>query len=197
MAQSLVNFLIAAGPLGIFLFSFADSAGIPLPGGADAWLVFMSVKEPERASLGAAVAVLGSVGGNVLLFLMARRGGRRFMERTESPGRARTFRLWFHRYGLATVFIPALVPIPLPLKIFVISAGVLHVRLLPFVLVVLAARIFRYATLAYLGVQLGEHSAAYLKDNAWNFIGAAVLMGLLSYGIIRLSERVRMRRTTE
>ena len=87
----------------------------------------------------AAMAVGGSLAGNCGLFFAARHGFRRFVK-PPAPGRPQRFRGWFHRYGLVTVFIPALLPIPLPLKIFVISAGILHTPASHFVGVILLAR---------------------------------------------------------
>ena len=65
--------------------------------------------------------------GNVALFMAARHGGSWFSKGEPKPGQAPRFQEWFQRYGLLTVFIPAVTPvIPLPLKVFVISAGALR-----------------------------------------------------------------------
>lgn len=181
--------LASWGPWGIFLLAFVDSAGIPLAVAMDALVILMGAKAPERAWFGAAMAVVGSVGGNLALFLAARKGGRRF--HTPQPGKPQRFRAWFDRYGLVTVFIPALVPIPLPLKVFVVSAGVLHTRVRSFVLVVLVARALRYSGEAWLGVKLGEHSAAYLADHRWQLVGVAVLLFILLYLLVRLNDHYR------
>jgi membrane protein YqaA with SNARE-associated domain len=188
--------LIAFGPLGIFLMSVIDSAGIPLPQGTDIALILLSTKTPERAWILASLATVGSVIGNLILFMMARRGGRRFLDKSTKPGRSQKFRMWFDRYGLATVFIPAVVPlIPLPLKIFVISAGALRMRARSFVLVLTAARIIRYFGEAWVGVKLGEQSTAFLKHNVgWFLLGALVCLGCF-YVLIRLSDHYRARRT--
>ena len=67
----------------------------------------------------------------------------------------RRFRAWFERYGLVTVFVPALLPIPMPLKLFVVSAGALQTGIRPFLLVVVLARVLRFFSEAWLGVKLG------------------------------------------
>ena len=127
---------IAVGPWGMLPLSVLDSVGIPIAGALDALLIFLSVKDPSHAYLAATLSVIGSTGGNIFLFLTARRGGKKFLERSAQPGRSQRFRQWFERYGLATVFVPALVPIPMPMKLFVISAGALHTRIGPFVAVI-------------------------------------------------------------
>jgi membrane protein YqaA with SNARE-associated domain len=193
LLRDLANFLIAVGPWGLLALAFFDSAGVPTPGALDAYLIFLAAKEPDRAYWYAAITLAGSTIGNVALFLIARHGGRRFLVRTE-PGRARRFRQWFERFGLVTVFVPALMPIPMPLKVFVVCAGALNTSLPLFLLVILAARIPRYLGEAWLGVRLGQESAAFLRGHVREFLlAAAALFALLSLLVI-VSERWRRRR---
>ncbi len=111
------------------------------------------------------------------------------MERSTPEGRAARFRRWFRRYGLVTVFIPALVPIPMPLKVFVISAGVTGTALPEFVTVVLVGRILRYFGEAWLGVAMGRESTKFLTSHAWHFIAGAVLLFVALYGLILWRDR--------
>jgi membrane protein YqaA with SNARE-associated domain len=193
LLRNITNFLVAFGPFGLLLLAFFDSAGIPVPNGLDAYLVFLAAKNPQRAYGYAAISVAGSLIGNITLFLVARRGGRRFMERTE-PGRGDRFRRWFERFGLVTVFVPALMPVPMPLKFFVISAGVLRTHFAAFLAVILLARVLRYFGEAWLGIKLGQGSTAFLKHHAWQFGIAAIALFVLLYLLVLASERWRRRR---
>jgi membrane protein YqaA with SNARE-associated domain len=177
----------------VFLLGFIDSAGIPVAVGMDAMVILLAVKAPERAWFCAAMAVVGSVAGNMALYYAARRGGRRFVPVVPQPGKPQRFRAWFDRYGLLTVFIPATVPIPLPLKVFVVSAGVLRTPARPFVAVIVLARVLRYFGEAWLGITLGQHSMGFLKQYAWYMAGASLLLFLAMYGLIRLSDVYRQR----
>jgi membrane protein YqaA with SNARE-associated domain len=188
MLAKITAALVAYGPLGILLLAFIDSAGIPVSSGMDALIILVAVKDPSRAYVAAWLGVAGSLMGNLVLFLAARGGARRFIEEVPHPGPHR-FRAWFERYGLLTVFIPAAIPIPLPMKVFVIAAGVLHTRLLPFVLVIVAARALRYFGEAYLGVKLGQQSGAYLRAHAGWLIGGAAALFVVLYALLRLKER--------
>jgi len=173
MAEALVSY----GPWGLLLLAFLDSAGIPVSVGMDAIVLVVAAKAPERAYLGAALAVLGSVAGNIVLFTAARkgRGWVRKEEEVVTPGKPRRFERWFREYGLITIFVPAVVPvIPLPLKVFVISAGIMHTRLLPFLTVIVVARVVRYFGEAYLGIQLGHESMPWLKAHMWGMAGIAL-----------------------
>jgi membrane protein YqaA with SNARE-associated domain len=182
--------LVAYGPLGVFLIGVIDSLGLPLPATMDALLILIAVKAPERAYFSAFMAVAGSMGGNLALFLAARYGVRRFVHHVPEPGKPQRFRRWFHRYGLLTVFIPAATPVlPLPLKAFVICAGVLHTPLPRFAIVVLVARVIRYFGEAYLGVRLGMDAQGFLQRNAWTMVGVAIGLALVLYFLIRWNDR--------
>jgi len=194
LLRNLTNFLVAIGPWGLLLLAILDSTGLPLPNGLDAYLIFLAVNNPQRAYLYAAIAIAGSTIGNVTLFLIARHGGRRFLRRAE-PGRLQRFSEWFQRFGLATIFVPALMPVPMPLKFFVISAGALRTRFMPFLLVILLTRILRYTGEAWLGVKLGQESTAFLRNHVWQFVLAAIGLFAALYLIILASDRRRSRRT--
>lgn len=191
MFRHLTDILVAWGPLGILLLAVLDSSGFPVAGVFDALLILIAVKTPTVGWFCAALAVIGSTAGNTILFWGAHRGGRRFMEKAASAGRAAKFRGWFKRYGMVTVFVPALVPIPMPLKLFVVSAGVLGTSLWEFVPVVLLARIIRYFGEVWLGIQLGENSTRFLKTHVWHFVGGAALLFLTLYLFILWRDRRR------
>jgi membrane protein YqaA with SNARE-associated domain len=149
----------------------------------------VAVETPERAYFAALMAVVGSAGGNITLFLLARSGGRRFIKIEPPPGKMRRFRRWVERYGLLTVFIPAVTPlVPLPLKVFVISAGAMRTSPGRFLLVILLARVIRYFGEAYLGVRLGLDAGGFLKQNAWNIVGIALGLVLVVAVIMKWIE---------
>ncbi|MBV9508110.1 MAG: VTT domain-containing protein [Acidobacteriia bacterium] len=192
MLTRITTVLVAYGLLGVFFLGLIDSIGVPLPATMDALIIVIAVKSPERAYLAAALGVLGSVAGNVALFEMARFGVRRFVREVTEPGKTGKFRRWFHRYGLLTVFLPAATPVlPLPLKFFVISAGVLHSPRARFVVVVFLARLLRYFGDAYLGVKLGEGATDFLRRNAWTLVGLAIAGAGVLYVLLRWSDRRR------
>ncbi|HTT65548.1 MAG TPA: VTT domain-containing protein [Bryobacteraceae bacterium] len=190
MLAKLTAALVAYGPLGILVLAFIDSAGIPLASGMDALVILVAVKAPSRAAFAASMGVLGSLIGNVALFLGARAGARRFVK-TPQPGDKQRFRDWFDRYGLLTIFIPCLLPIPLPLKVFVISAAVLRTPLRTFVLVIVLGRSIRYFGEAYLGVRLGEGSAQFLRAHTWHLLAGAVALFAVLYVLMMVVERRR------
>jgi membrane protein YqaA with SNARE-associated domain len=194
LLKSFADTLIAYGPVGVFLIGFIDSMGVPLPAALDLLLIAVAVETPQRAYFAALMAVVGSAGGNLTLFLLARSGGRRVIKVEPDPGKGK-FRRWVRRYGLLTVFIPAVTPlVPLPLKVFVVSAGAMHTSLRRFLLVILLARVIRYFGIAYLGIRLGLDAGGFLKQNAWNIVGIALGVVLVVAVVIKWAES---RRQTE
>lgn len=187
--KALVQMLSAWGPGGLFFLAAFDSAGVPLPAAVDALLVAVAVVNPSVAWLSAALAVVGSCAGSLALFLVARKGGEAYWRRQKPSPRAARFRQWFQAYGLITVFIPVLVPIPLPVKVFVISAGALGASPLRFLAVVAAARIPRYCLLAYLGLRLGHGTMAWLRTNVWWLALFALLLALALGALVRFASR--------
>jgi membrane protein YqaA with SNARE-associated domain len=179
LLPEIVKTLQDYGPWGVFTLAILDSAGVPLPAGVDVLLLSIAWKVPASAYPAAFLAMAGSLCGNIGLFWAARGGARRWVKAVPEPEKPQRFRSWFRRYGLITVFIPAMFPIiPLPLKVFVVSAGVLHTRPGKFIVVILVARAIRYFGLAYLGIQLGENARYFLQHNAFAITGAAVVLTL-------------------
>jgi membrane protein YqaA with SNARE-associated domain len=196
--QKLKETLLAWGPLGVFLMAILDSAGVPNPGGTDALLLLVTIGKPDTVWICAALAVLGSLIGSVIFWYIARTGGRVLLDKRLNNPRGQKVREWYARYGLASVFVAALIPFPfMPLKALALCAGALGVRLVPFLLVMLAARLPRYFAMAYLGSQLGENSSAWLKQHAWQMGLMALGLMLLLFAVIKIADRNRSQRALE
>jgi membrane protein YqaA with SNARE-associated domain len=188
----LAAFLQTYGPWGIFGLALLDSMGIPLPAVTDSVLLTIgidAVHRPGVAYFAAAMATAGSLIGNAILFQAALHGRKLFSKTEADPGK---FQGWFRRYGLLTVFVPAVVPfVPLPLKVFVISAGAFRTPFSTFMAVITAARVIRYFGLAYLALQLGADAKGFFLRNGWTLVGGAIVVAYLLYLAMRRSERQR------
>ncbi len=187
--------LLAYGIPGVFLLAAMDSLGVPLPAAVDLILLDVGVHSthaPQKAYVMALMALIGSLIGNLALFQAARHGRKLFSRSEPSPGERRRFQEWFSRYGLLTVFVPAVVPfVPLPLKVFVISAGALQIPFRRFLSVIVAARVIRYFGMVWLALQLGADAHEFLVHNAWRLVGGALACALVMYLLMSWSERRR------
>lgn len=186
-----MEILVAWGPAGLFILAAADSAGLPVVSGVDALLITIAANRPALAYVAAMCAIAGSLVGSTVLFAIARQGGAAFLSRYTSRGTGRRLHAWFERYGLATVFIPAVSPLPMPMKVPVFCAGALGIRWAAFLGTVLAARIIRYFALAYLAQRYGSETLSFLKHH-WGAILAFAIS--LSAGVVIILRLVGKRK---
>jgi membrane protein YqaA with SNARE-associated domain len=185
----IVDGLLTWGPYGLLLLAALDSVGLPIVGGVDGLLVAIATRRPEQSYWAAASAIAGSLIGSLILFLLARKGGEVLLAKHISGRTGKRMHDWFQRYGLVTVFVPAISPVPLPMKIPVFCAGALNVRLAYFVFVVALARIIRYFALAYLGRRYGHFTGQFLRQHGLA-IGAGALMIAIAVALaLRLYQR--------
>ncbi len=190
--KRIIDTLVTWGPLGVFVIALIDSAGLPNPGGLDYVLLFLSWKQPGTAYLSATLAVTGSLIGTYILYRIARKGGETFLDKHTRGGGGARFRRWFGRYGLVTVFVPALVPIiPLPMKVFVICSGAFGVNPVAFMAAMALGRIPRYFGLAYLGRSLGEDAGTWLKLHARDLGFGALGLFVSLFILIKATEWFR------
>lgn len=192
--KKLLETLAAWGPWGLFLAAVLDGAGIPVPSGVDVLLVFLAARRPDEIIWLSMITVAGSTLGNTFLFYVARKGGEMFLEKRTASPRSLRFRRWFDHYGLLTVFISALVPLPImPMKIFVLCAGALGASPVKFLIVFVCARVPRYVALAYLGRSMGSNALQYLRDHVWHLTAFAAGLTFVLWILIRIADHRRER----
>jgi membrane protein YqaA with SNARE-associated domain len=157
--------------------------------GVDALLIAIATRDPAQAYVAAVCAILGSLAGSLFLFAIARKGGEVLLAKHITRRRGARLHVWFQRYGLVTVFVPALSPLPMPMKVPVFCAGALQVRWSYFISVVLSARVIRYFALAYLGKHYGHQSFQFLIAHLPFVIAVAVALALLTVFIVQFIDR--------
>lgn len=185
----MADVLVAWGPHGLFFLAILDSAGLPVVGGVDALVIAIATSDPTQAYLAAAFAIAGSLAGSLILFAIARKGGEVLLTKHISGRRGARLHLWFQRYGLITVFIPAISPLPLPMKIPVFCAGALQVRISYFSAVVLSARVIRYFALAYLAQHYGHRTFQFLLSHGLLVAAIAIALAIAAIVGLRLYQR--------
>jgi len=129
-------------------------------------------------------AAIGSVIGCLLLYTLMRRGGQAVLRARFSPENIERVERVYARYGFLAIAIPALLPPPMPFKIFVATAGALEYPRWRFIITVLIARSLRYYIEGVLAVFYGERVLRFLKDNGMvimSIVTAAALIALAVY----------------
>jgi len=120
----IVAFAGVLGAPGLFLISFLDSSILTFPVINDLLLVELAIQHPLRMPLYAAMAMIGSVLGCVLLYYIARKGGEAFYQKRAGE-RGKVIRHWVERNGFGGMLLAALLPPPTPFKI---PAGIKLIR---------------------------------------------------------------------
>lgn len=170
----------SAGGLGLFLIAFLDSSVLTFPIINDLLLIDLSVRNPARMPYYAAMSTLGSVGGCLFLYYLARKGGEAMFHKYAGP-RARHIHAWINRNGFLSILVTALLPPPTPFKIFVIAAGALEMPVQKFVLGLLAARAIRYFGEGFLAIRYGDQATLFLLTHKLEVAGIVLLVVVTLY----------------
>jgi membrane protein YqaA with SNARE-associated domain len=153
------HWLTRLGALGLFSVAVIDSSPIPLPipGSTDLLLLWLVAYGGDPWLL-AALAIAGSLVGGYSTWHLGRSGGEAALRRYV-PARllGRVVR-WVERHRILAVFLPALLPPPIPLLPFALASGALGVSRRRFLVVYGSARTLRYSLIAWLGVVYGRHA---------------------------------------
>jgi membrane protein YqaA with SNARE-associated domain len=180
----LQKLIVVMGGGGLFMVAFLDSSVLSFPFVADALVIELSIEKPGRMPYYAAMAALGSLAGCIWLYLLAKKGGEAYFHR-HAKGRAETIKEWVDEHAFLSVFIPAILPPPLPFKVFILAQGVFQVPLKTFVLSLLLGRGLRYFAEGILAVFYGEAVLQFLTVHSRSFALSVVGVLALLYIVTR------------
>ncbi len=196
VVQWLETFIIGvpmyvAGP-SMLIIGALDSSLLSLPEIND-YLVVMRVANDHKAVLYFPLfAAAGSVLGCLLLYTLLRRGGQAVLRKRFRAEHIERVERAYARFGFLALAVPALLPPPMPFKIFVATAGTLEYPRWRFIMTIMIARSLRYYIEATLAIFYGRQVIDFIKKYGFPIlaivIGACVL-GLLGYLIKRRLSR--------
>ena len=174
-AQTLAETL--GGP-GLAIVAFVDSSFLTLPEVADLLVILLAIRSPDDWLYLAFMTTLGSVVGSYTLYAIGRKGGEALLRRRFHERHVDRFLGWFRRFGAGVLIIPAMLPPPMPFKLFVLVSGVSGVPRKRFVTAVLIGRGLRYGGEAYLATIYGEAALKLVQTNAleWVLPGLGVVI---------------------
>ncbi|HEY6232765.1 MAG TPA: VTT domain-containing protein [Pyrinomonadaceae bacterium] len=163
-----------------------DSSLLSLPEINDYLVVGRCIKQPSAAFYFPLFAAIGSVLGCLLLYTIMRRGGQAVLRRRFKRENIERVERAYARYGFLAIAVPAVLPPPMPFKIFVATAGTLEYPRWKFLITVMIARSVRYYVEAVLAVIYGRRALSFMKDNGLvvlSIVGGTVLLILVVYTI--------------
>ena len=165
-----------------------DSSLLSLPEINDYLVVGRCFKHPSAVFYFPLFAATGSVIGCALLYTIVRRGGQAVLRKRFPLQSIKRVEHAYERFGFFAIAIPAILPPPLPFKIFVATAGALEYPRWKFLLTVMIARSLRYYVEGILAVYYGRRVLLFMKDNGLvivSIVATLVLIGLIIYFVVR------------
>src|SRR5436305_2851853 len=168
-----------------------DSSLLSLPEINDYLVVARCYSDPKSVFYFPLFAATGSVLGCLLLYTIMRRGGQAVMRRRFKPESIARVERAYARFGFLALAIPALMPPPMPFKIFVATAGTLEYPRWRFILTVMIARSFRYVVEGALAVFYGERVLVFMRVNGVAFMSIAASALLIGVAVYVLANRIR------
>ncbi len=171
------QWLSAYGILGMFVIAFLDSAFVPIPSGPDILFIKLAIDSyqfPLKIAQLVLASSIGSTIGCTLLYLVAKRGGEKVLQKISLEKRTRVQGL-LGRYDLLTLIVVSILPPPFPFKPFILCAGVLNFQLPRLIVGLLIGRTLRFAVLGSLAFYFGEEA----KDLIAKY-GIKLLLGFIA-----------------
>jgi membrane protein YqaA with SNARE-associated domain len=179
---------------GLFFVAVVDSSIIPLPlpGSTDLLLLWL-VAHSGNPWLLAPTAIAGGIVGGYTTWDVGRKGGEAALQRHVPARILKRIVAWVKLHPVLAVFLPAVLPPPIPLLPFALASGALGVSRVRFLMVYGAARTLRYSFIAWLGAAYGRHVIRIWSGTLekWSTPLLIVFVGLLVFGISIVIWKVR------
>lgn len=194
--SKLFRWVAHLGTPGLFAVSALDASIIPLaiPGSTDLLLLWL-ISHGGNPWAAVAWAVGGSLLGAYTTWHLGKKGGEAALDRYVPQRLQKRVRRWVQDHPLLAVFLPAVLPPPIPLWPFLLAAGALGASLRRFLTAFGAGRTARYALVGWLAVHYGRHVIRlwsrtldkYSAPILWTFGIVSVLS--ITYGIFKLRQK--------
>ena len=175
LLRKIVSWLLRAlsplGPFAVFAIALIDSSSIPLPldalvagyvYGSSVWFVV-----PILAAAGSAV-------GGLVIYGIGLKGGEMLLEKRIPKEKLERLRDRFERQEFFAVMIPAILPPPTPIKLFMLAAGAFRMRLRDFVMAMLAGRLIRFYLLAIVVHYFGPEIVRVIRETLQQHLAVTV-----------------------
>jgi membrane protein YqaA with SNARE-associated domain len=187
---ALPHWLTHLGPVGLLAVAVFDSSPIPLPipGSTDLLLLWLVAHSGDPWLL-VLCAVAGSLVGGFSTWHIGHKGGEAALRHYVSARLLGRVNAWVEHHPILAVFLPAVLPPPIPLSPFLLASGALGVSRNRFLLVFGAARTLRYSLVAWLAVSYGRHVVRMWSGTleAWSapllWVFGALMLGSICFGV--------------
>ena len=148
--------LAALKPLGVWGIgglAIIDSTSIPMP--IDALLIDYVAHDHARFLLYCFMAALGSAIGSLLPYYLGRAGGELFLLKRINRERYENLRDRFEKQEFLAIMVPAMMPPPMPVKLFEFAAGVFEMKPIWFFSAIFVGKFVRFLIWAIITITYG------------------------------------------
>jgi len=171
-----------------------DSSLLSLPEINDYLVVMRCTNVPYEAFYFPLFAAIGSVIGCLLLYTIIRSGGQFVLRKRFRTEHIERVERTYARFGFLALAVPAILPPPMPFKIFVATAGALEYPRWRFMLTVMVARSIRYYIEGMLAVFYGRTVIDLIKRYGFTVLAIVISVCLIGLAIYLFTQRRRRTR---
>ena len=183
--------LAAMKPLGVWGIgglAIIDSAAIPVP--IDALLIGYVASDHKRFLLYCFMAAVGSGIGSLLPYYLGRAGGELFLLKRINRQRYEQMRDKFEKQEFLAIMVPAMMPPPMPVKLFEFAAGVFEMKPLWFFSAICVGKFVRFLVWAIITITYGPaigHTISRVFHEHLNYFlaGSGIVIVLLLVYVLR------------
>ena len=183
------------GVWGIGALAVIDSSSIPMP--IDPLVIGYVANDHPRFLIYCFMAAAGSAIGSLVPYYVGRAGGELFLLKRINRQRYEKLRDRFEKQEFLAIAIPAMMPPPMPVKLFEFAAGVFEMKPLVFLLAIFAGKFVRFLIWSVITILYGPailHSVTRtLHQHLALVLGCAgvVVVALVVYVVRKLFDRRR------
>jgi membrane protein YqaA with SNARE-associated domain len=190
--------LAALKPLGVWGIgglAVIDSAAIPVP--IDALLIDYVANDHARFLLYCFMAALGSAVGSLLPYYLGRAGGELFLLKRINRQRYEALRDRFEKQEFLAIMVPAMMPPPMPVKLFEFAAGVFEMKSVWFFSAIFVGKFVRFLIWAIITITYGPtilHTITRALHARLGYVlgvGGIIIVLLLVYVLRKVFDRRR------
>lgn len=177
----LLIFLKPLGAWGLAGMAFADATFIPMPF-LDAIIVSYGVNAHAKVVLYCMAAAVGSAVGSLIPYYLGRAGGELVLLKRIDRARYERLRDRFGKQEFLAIMLPAMCPPPMPMKMFMLAAGVFEMRVLRFFLAIVAGKFVRFLIESVLVIVYGPAVLSIVLHAFHTHL--AVVLGLIGLVVV-------------
>ena len=192
---ALLTFLKPLGVWGVGALSLVDSTAIPMP--IDALVIDYVVQDHTKFLIYCFMAALGSALGSLVPYYLGRAGGELILLKRINRTRYEKLRDRFEKQEFLAIMVPAMMPPPMPVKLFELAAGVFEMKPAWYFFAILSGKFVRFLIWSLITIFFGRGllSSVMLvfRRHAGILIGTVgiVVLALALYVVRRLFDRRR------